>query len=164
MSFADTASRHVGAAEMAKPALDIGTEIARLEQLTLEMLREEWRRTHQVPPPRRLSRDTLLRGIAYKLQENAFGGLSKAIRRSLQASGPSTMSPATKPPPRPVFKPGTRLVREWHGVTHTVVVLDNGVEWRGKRYTSLSVVAREITGAHWSGPRFFGLTAERSDD
>ena len=163
MSFADTASRHVGAAEMAKPALDIGTEIARLEQLTLEMLREEWRRTHQVPPPRRLSRDTLLRGIAYKLQENAFGGLSKVVRRSLQTSGPGTMSPATEHPPRPAFKPGTRLVREWHGITHTVVILENGVEWRGKRYRSLSVVAREITGAHWSGPRFFGLTMERTD-
>lgn len=62
-----------------------------------------------------------------------------------------------------MFKPGMRLVREWHGVTHTVVILEDGVEWRGKRYRSLSVVAREITGAHWSGPRFFGLTVGRTD-
>ncbi len=163
MSFADTVSRHVGAADMVKPVLDIGAEIVRLELLTLENLREEWRRMHQIPPPRRLSRDMLLRGITYKLQENAFGGLSKSIRRRLKASGP-ILTPLTAEPKRgPLFKPGTRLVREWHGVTHTVIILENGVEWRGRRYRSLSVVAREITSAHWSGPRFFGLTAERSD-
>lgn len=149
---------------MAKPTLDFGVEIARLEQLTLGALREEWRRIHQTSPPRRLSRDMLLRGISYKLQERIFGGLSKVVRRSLQVSGSSTVSsPATERQPRSMFKQGTRLVREWHGVTHTVVVLENGVEWRGKHYRSLSVVAREITGAHWSGPRFFGLTTERSD-
>lgn len=163
MSLAATRSRHAGAAEMAKPALDIGAEIARLEQLTLDALREEWRRLYQVPPPRRLSRDILSRGISYKLQENAFGGLSKGIRRSLQPSGTSAISAAAEPPAQPIFKPGTRLVREWHGVTHTVIILADGVEWRGKKYRSLSVVAREITGAHWSGPRFFGLTTERSD-
>ena len=55
------------------------------------------------------------------------------------------------------LKPGTRLVREWRGVTHTVLVHADGFEWNGKRYRSLTVIAREITGAHWSGPRFFGL-------
>ena len=144
---------------MSKPNLNIAAEIARLESLAIEHLREEWRRLHQTPPPRRLSRDILLRGITYKLQENVFGGLSKAILRKLQGSA----SPVTKRRPRPSFKPGTRLVREWHGVTHTVVILADGVEWRGQRYRSLSVVAREITGAHWSGPRFFGLNLGRAD-
>ena len=148
---------------MAKPALDIVAEIARLEHLTLDELREEWRRLHQTPPPKRLSRDILLRGITFKLQENAFGGLPKSILRKLQSSGPVEASPVTKRRPRPSFKPGTRLVREWHGVTHTVVILADGVEWRGQRYGSLSVVARQITGAHWSGPRFFGLKVGRSD-
>jgi hypothetical protein len=55
------------------------------------------------------------------------------------------------------LKAGTRLVREWRGVTHTVLVHGDGVEWNGRRYLSLTMVAREITGAHWSGPRFFGL-------
>ena len=146
---------------MAKPALDIASEIARLESLTKDDLRAEWRRLHQTLPPRRLSRDILLRGIAYKVQEDAFGGLSKAILRKLQ---PTEASPEKKRSPRPSFKPGTRLVREWHGVSHTVVVLNDGVEWRGQHFRSLSVVAREITGAHWSGPRFFGIKAERSDD
>ena len=145
---------------MAKPALDIAAEIIRLESLALDRLREEWRRLHQTPPPKRLSRSILLRGITYKMQENAFGGLSKAILRKLE---PAKTSPAKKRHPRPSFKPGTRLVREWHGITHTVVILADGVEWRGQRYRSLSIVAREITGAHWSGPRFFGLKAGRAD-
>lgn len=145
---------------MAKPVLDIAAEISRLESLAIDQLREEWRRLHQTPPPRRLSRDILLRGITYKMQENAFGGMSKAILRKLQ---PSKASPVKSRQPRPSFKPGTRLLREWHGATHTVVILADGVEWRGKRYRSLSVVAREITGARWSGPRFFGLKAERSN-
>ncbi len=149
---------------MAKPALDIAADIIQLESLALDRLREEWRRLHQTPPPKRLSRDILLRGITYKMQENAFGGLSKAILRKLQTSSPTEAPSANKCRPRPSFKPGTRLVREWHGVTHTVVILADGVEWRGQRYRSLSVVAREITGAHWSGPRFFGLNGARADD
>jgi hypothetical protein len=149
---------------MAKPALDIAAEIIRIESLSLVRLREEWRCLSQTPPPKRLSRDILLRGISYKMQEKAFGGLSKAILRKLQGSAPTEAVPAKKSRPRPSFKPGTRLVREWHGVTHTVVILTDGVEWCGQRYRSLSVVAREITGAHWSGPRFFGLNGARADD
>ena len=148
---------------MAKPSLDFAAEIARLEPLTLNELREQWRCLHQTPPPKRLSRDILLRGITYKLQESAFGGLSKAILRKLQSTGSAETLSTVKRRPRPSFKPETRLVREWHGVTHTVVILANGVEWRGQRYRSLSIVARKITGAHWSGPRFFGLKAGSSD-
>lgn len=162
--FADIGSRRVGGADMAKPALDIAAEIARLESLALDRLREEWRRLNQTPPPKRLSRAILLRGITYKIQENAFGGLSKAILRKLQTCAPTEALPAKNRRPRPSFKPGTRLVREWHGITHTVVILADGVEWRGQRYRSLSVVAREITGAHWSGPRFFGLNGPRAND
>ena len=149
---------------MANPTLDIAAEIIRLESLALDRLREEWRRLHQTPPPKRLSRDILLRGITYKLQEYAFGGLSKTILRKLQTSPPTEALASKKRRPRPSFKPGTRLVREWHGVTYTVVILADGVEWRGQRYRSLSVVAREITGAHWSGPRFFGLYGTRADE
>ena len=148
---------------MAKSAVDISIELARLDSLTILELRQEWRRLHQTPPPMRLSRDLLLRGIAYKFQERVLGGLSKATLRKLQGSGSENSSSITKRRPRVSFKPGTRLVREWHGVTHTVVILADGVEWRGQRYRSLSVVAREITGTHWSGPRFFGLKAGAAD-
>jgi hypothetical protein len=149
---------------MAKSTLDIPAAFARLDSLALDQLREEWRRLYQTPPPKRLSRDILLRGITYKLQENAFGGLPKSILRKLQNSESDQSPPVPTRRPRLSFKPGTHLVREWHGVTHTVVILADGVEWRGQQYRSLSVVAREITGAHWSGPRFFGITAARSDD
>jgi len=120
-------------------------------------------RLHQTPPPKRLSRDLLLRGIAYKLQENALGGLSKATLRKLQGSSQAESIATVRRRPRSLFKPGTRLVREWQGTTHTVVILAEGVEWRGQRYQSLSVIAREIIGAHWSGPRFFGLRSGRAD-
>lgn len=111
-------------------------------------------------PPKRLSRDMMLRGIAYKLQERALGGLSKSVQRLISAGAEFVPSPDLgRKAPRVTVSPGTQLVREWNGQTHTVLVLANGVEWRGQRYRSLSVVAREITGAHWSGPRFFGLTS-----
>jgi Protein of unknown function (DUF2924) len=138
---------------------DAVIEIGRLEGLAILELRQEWRRLHQTPPPKRLSRDILLRGVTYKLQEKASGGLSKSTLRKLQGASSDGSLAVERRRPRVSFKPGTRLVREWHGVTHTVVVLADGVEWRGQRYRSLSVVARAITGAHWSGPRFFGLNA-----
>ena len=81
-----------------------------------------------------------------------------ATARKLEqaAAGPPSRG-AAKPTPSVSLRPGTRLVREWHGVTHMVLILADGIEWRGQRYRSLSVVARKITGARWSGPRFFGL-------
>lgn len=144
---------------MAKAVVDMALELARLEGLAILELRQEWRRLHQTPSPKRLSRDILLRSIIYKLQERVAGGLSKSTLRKLRGASPDASFPVERRRPRVSFKPGTRLVREWHGVTHTVVVLADGVEWRGQRYRSLSVVARAITGAHWSGPRFFGLNA-----
>lgn len=150
---------------MAKPAVDLAAVIARLERLAIDELREEWRLFHLTPPPKRLSRDILLRGIMYKLQENSFGGLSKSLLCKLQGSGSDGDNPSpVRRRPRTSFKPGTRLVRDWHDVTHTVVILADGVEWRGQKYRSLSVVAHKITGAHWSGPRFFGLTARPVHD
>ncbi|MBN8998663.1 MAG: DUF2924 domain-containing protein, partial [Rhizobiales bacterium] len=61
--------------------------------------------------------------------------------------------------PRPTLLPGARLLREWHGKTHVVTVVEEGFDYAGKRYRSLTEIAREITGTHWSGPRFFGLGA-----
>lgn len=146
-----------------KPAsIDIAAEMVRLEALTNFELRGEWRRLHHMQPPKSLSRDLLLRGITYKIQERALGGLSKSVLRRLTGAGPdSTSDDHQRAAPRTTVKPGTRLVREWNGQTHTVLVHADGIEWRDKRYRSLSVVAREITGAHWSGPRFFGLTSRK---
>jgi DNA invertase Pin-like site-specific DNA recombinase len=130
----------------------------RLSELTIFELRGEWRRLHRMPPPMRLSRDLLVRGITYKLQERAYGGLSTATARKLEQAGADSPSRgAAKPTPSVSLRPGTRLVREWRGVTHTALIHADGIEWRGQRYRSPSVVARKITGARWSGPRFFGL-------
>jgi hypothetical protein len=126
--------------------------------LTIFELRDEWRRLHRAPPPMRLSRDLLMRGITYKLQERPLGGLSKSILSKLERlNRDSEAREAHKPVPAISLKAGTRLVREWRGVTHTVVVQAQGFEWNGRRYRSLTIIAHEITGAHWSGPRFFGL-------
>jgi hypothetical protein len=143
---------------MDKSAIDVAGALARLSGLTIFELRGEWRRLHRMPPPMRLSRDLLIRGITYKLQERTYGGLSKATARKLEQAAVDPLSRgAAKPTPPISLKPGTRLVREWRGVTHTALIHAEGIEWGGQRYRFLSVVARKITGAHWSGPRFFGL-------
>jgi Protein of unknown function (DUF2924) len=102
-------------------------------------LRVLWRRHYGISPPKGLSRDMLLRAIAYKTQEKAFGGLTKSTRRRLAALVHSLNGPATHClDPYPSLKPGTRLVREWSGTTHTVLVLDDGFEYDGQRYPSLT--------------------------
>ncbi len=100
----------------------------------------------------------MLRAVAHRLQEKAEGGLSKAaLRRLARLAGLNGGDTQPTPPSLPRLKTGSRLIREWHGVTHSVTVLDDGCDWHGNRYASLSQIARAITGARWSGPRFFGL-------
>ena len=157
-AFAAIASKRGALADMDKAAIDIAQALARLSELTIFELRGEWRRLHRMPPPMRLSRDLLVRGITYKLQERAYGGLSTATARKLEQAGANSLSRGSVTPAPPItLRPGTRLVREWRGVTHMVLIHADGIEWRGQRYRSLSLVARKITGARWSGPRFFGL-------
>lgn len=142
----------------AAPAINLQEKLVDLCRLTIFELRSEWRRLHRMSPPMRLSRDLLIRGILYKLQEKSHGRLSMTILRRLVRHGETNASELKRERTVPlVLKPGTRLVREWHGVTHTVLVHRNDFEWHGQRYRSLSKIASTITGAHWSGPRFFGL-------
>jgi Protein of unknown function (DUF2924) len=103
---------------MEKVAIDIAKALARLSELTIFELRGEWRRLHRMPPPMRLSRDLLIRGISYKLQERAYGGLSPATARKLEQAAADPQSRGAAKPALPIFlRPGTRLVREWRGVT-----------------------------------------------
>ena len=141
---------------------DIETRLVALETLTTTDLQIEWRRLYRATPPTRLSRDLLIRGVAYRLQEQAHGRLSLGIKRRLHTlsegadqRGGSAAAPAI------ALKPGTKLIREWHGHAHTVSVLDDGFEYQGERFGSLSRVARRITGVHWSGPLFFGICKRR---
>jgi hypothetical protein len=143
---------------MDKAAIDVAMALVRLSELTIFELRGEWRRLHRMPPPMWLSRDLLIRGITYKLQERAYGGLSLVTARKLEQAAADPLSRGAAKSAQPIsLKPGTRLVREWRGVTHTVLIHADGIEWRGQRYRSLTIVARKITDARWSGPRFFGL-------
>ena len=107
---------------MEKRAIDVAKALVRLSEVTIFELRDEWRRLHRMPPPMRLSRDLLIRGIIYQLQERAYGGLSLATLRKLEqaAAGPPSRG-AAKPTASVSLRPGTRLVREWHGVTHTAL-------------------------------------------
>src|SRR5262245_58033132 len=114
------------------------------------------REVHLSAPPLVLSRDLRIRAFAYQLQDRVHGVSSAALRRRLQslasASGNGAVDPGI------VLKVGTTLVHQWRGHTHTVLVHKDGFEHEGQRYRSLTVIAERITGAHWSGPRFFGLT------
>ena len=135
-------------------------QIAALEGLDSAALRARWGEAFGRPPPKKMSRDMLLRALAYHVQEQAFGGLSKAARRRLAALAEpkgSESSPSKPAPPVARPRPGTRLIREWHGVVHQVTVLEEGFDYQGEHYTSLSHIARTITGTRWSGPKFFGL-------
>jgi hypothetical protein len=136
---------------------ELSQQITALNELTAQQLRDEWRRLYRAQPPR-LSRDLLIRTVAYRMQELAYGGLSKATQRKLdvltkelRTKGSIVIAPGLS------LRPGARLVREWRGRTHTVVVTEDGFEYAGKAFPSLTKIAHAITGAHWSGPRFFGL-------
>jgi len=141
--------------------------MARLDQQLEELrncsssaLRQQWRQIFRSVAPD-MPPDLMRRAIAWRLQERVHGGLAPstmktitALQTSLARDGGMVVAPS--------LKPGTRLVREWHGQTYHVLVCDEGYEYDGRRYRSLSQIAREITGAAWSGPRFFGLKS-RSD-
>jgi hypothetical protein len=153
---ADT--EHRGSASAPGGVSPLSDRLADLAGLSVADLRLEWRRLYRAEAPR-LSRDLMMRAIAYRLQEIAHCGQSKATHRRLATLvAEFETGGRIAPPPGPRVKPGSRLVREWHGRTHTVCVTDDGFEFQGKAYRSLTKIAFDITGAQWSGPRFFGLT------
>ncbi len=139
------------------PAIE--RELDRIRSLDLEHLRCEWRRLYRSNAPK-ISRDLLVLALGYKLQEIEHGGLGKSTRRKLQTVAKALRKTGrVGPMPSLSLKPGARLVREWRGRTHTVTVTGDGFEYAGTSYPSLTKIAKKITGAHWSGPRFFGLPA-----
>jgi hypothetical protein len=125
----------------------IEEELAALLALAPAALPAEWQKVYKTPAPR-LSPDLLRRGIAYRLQEHAYGKLPAKVAREIAAAGRKR---------EPEVRSGTRLVREWNGRTIDVIATDDGMIWEGRTYRSLSAIAREVTGTPWSGPRFFGI-------
>ena len=148
------------------------TSLDQLETMPLVGLKAEWARLHGAPAPA-LSADLLRLGIAYRLQEQRRGGLSREAKSILRQAararavvsagtdaevGEGAAATRSKHPTPRKLTPGTRLVRDWHGVGHTVTVLEQGFAYAGREWRSLSAIAKAITGAHWNGPRFFGLS------
>lgn len=136
--------------------VQLEAELKALPDLPRAELQRRWVELFEIPCPTQISRQLLTRAIAYRMQEQLFGGIDRVTQRRLDraaadlAAGRKFAAPGTK------MKTGTRLLREWNGKVHEVIVLEKGVQYRGKLWPSLSAVAREITGTRWSGPRFFG--------
>jgi len=132
-------------------------QLAELMTMPPAQLRSLWRDTYRSPAPD-IGPDLLRRGIANRMQERVHGSLTGAtkreierLRKRIERTGKAGHMHAIS------LKTGTRLVRSWNGKSYHVLVCDDGFEFEGRRYESLSHIAREITGARWSGPRFFGL-------
>jgi hypothetical protein len=136
----------------------VSKRLAELEHMATPDLREKWVQTFGHEDPRQASRSLLLHALSYNIQERAEGGLSAAVRRRLvRGTETGNTDPQPVTPTTPRLKPGCRLVREWGGAVHDVTVLDDGFAYRGNHHTSLSAIARIITGSSRSGPLFFGL-------
>jgi hypothetical protein len=131
----------------------IEAEVDRIRLLGIDALRKRWRLTFGASPPKALTKDIMRRMIAYRIQEDAFGGLDretiKLLDRLARGEKPSEITRR--------LKVGTVLVREYQGKRHTVTVVRDGFLWREETYSSLSAIAKAITGTAWNGPRFFGL-------
>jgi hypothetical protein len=142
---------------------EVDRQIAELVDRSTPDLRVAWRQSHHTGPPLGLSRDLLIRALANQLQEQSYGGVSRLLRRRLQSLAGASDKAMMAVDRGLVLKAGTTLVRQWRGHTHTVLVRNDGFEHEGQCYRSLTAIAERITEAHWSGPRFFGLTKRAGD-
>jgi hypothetical protein len=140
-------------------AAAIEAEVDHVRSLGIDALRRRWRMMFGAVPPPGLTKDIIARMIAYRIQEEAFGGLdpktARLLDRMARGEKPSELSRR--------LKPGTVLIREYQGERHTVTAVPDGFVWQDVTYTSLSVIAKTITGTAWNGPRFFGLRVPGAD-
>lgn len=139
-----------------------GSEVAALDALGRAECIECWTKQFGQEPPKYVSVQFMRQALAYEAQKKVYGGHSAAVRKVLKGAlkhdrTAGGMAGAATVPPATALRPGTHLVREWNGRTYQVEVLEDGFRMDGKQYRSLSAIAVKITGAHWSGPRFFGL-------
>jgi hypothetical protein len=139
---------------------EVELELERLPKIPITELRSRYRELFRTEPPKAFGPDLLRRSIAHRIQERAYGGLSREHQRLL---GQLVRAARAKPNgrlelPRKI-KPGSELVRTWNRRTYRVIVMEKGFAWEGKTFSSLSEIAFEITGTRWNGPRFFGLRA-----
>lgn len=132
-------------------ALDLDQALERIASLNKDELRALWRQAKGQEPPTALSKDLIARALAHRLQEEHFGGINAQVRKKLAAFATGATEPSR------YVKTGSIIIREYQGRLHQVVVVPEGFLWQGQIYTSLSTIARKITGTSWNGPRFFGL-------
>jgi hypothetical protein len=119
---------------------------------------------YRAEPPPRLRRSLMIQALAYRLQEKLLGGLKPATRRLLEAAaGAASEGRPVRRHPKRLAQTGTVFVREWHGTKQQVTAVKDGFMFNGKPFRSLSKIAHEITGAHWSGPLFFGFKTSRTE-
>jgi hypothetical protein len=128
-----------------------------IADMSIDELKAEWARRYVAPAPN-LSPELLRQGIAYRLQEQRLGGVSRSTTTLLRRLATQPQVGKRKGPLPRKLATGTRLVRDWQSVGHTVTVLEVGFEYDGKQWRSLTAIAKAISGSHCSGPRFFGLT------
>jgi hypothetical protein len=156
---------HMEDQRFTKSAETIPQRLAFLKSSSIAELKQEWRVLYHSEPPHRISRELLTRAVAYRIQEQVYGGLKPSTRRLLlRLANDARSGRPLRPEPAAGAQQGTVLMREWHGVTHEVRVMDRGVLYKRKRYRSLTEVAKLITGAHWNGPQFFGLRSKRKQE
>jgi len=134
-------------------------QVVALKTTPTPELKKQWQKLFETDPPP-YNRRFLESRLAYRIQELAYGGLKPETIKRLEAlgeqlDGGNVAIRKTRADERPTA--GTRLIREWQGAEHTVTVLKDGYEWQGRPYTSLSAIARTITGTRWNGWIFFGL-------
>ena len=136
----------------------LSSELAAIVTMTYSELHLAWRRHYRAVPPKKMSRDILELGIAWKIQENKLGGLGAAVKRQIAELARTIDEKTDLAKPRAIsLKSGAWLLRAWNGVTHEILVVEDGFLWAGRTWRSLSAIAHAITGTRWSGPRFLGL-------
>jgi hypothetical protein len=156
-------AQHNPPAKSSDPAVD--AELDRLTVMPIAQLRVRFRELFRAQPPKAFGPDLLRRSIAHRIQEKAYGGLSRSTQRLLD----QMMKAFSEKPngkivlPRRI-KPGSVLVREWKGRSHCVIVLADGFAYDGKTFGNLSEIAGLITGTRWNGPRFFGLRSKTDEN
>src|SRR3984893_13838650 len=152
-------------------APDVSAQIADLPGFSRQQLLDLWLKLYGRAAPPGIRRELMVPFLAYRLQEEAYGGLKPATRSKLLRIARALEKAPSKNQLilQPGTKPGTRIFRQWRGESHEVLVTESGYEYRGTKYESLSGIARKITGTRWSGPAFFGSkqgrpAQDRSDD
>ena len=141
-------------------------QLTELQEMPYPALKEKWRGLYGTEPPA-YKREHMVRRLAYRIQELAYGGLADETKAELERIAEEDEqrrhgARANRRKPKDTHPtPGTRLVREWNGQRHEVTAVEGGFEHNGRKHRSLSAIAKTITGAHWSGPQFFGLRTSK---